>query len=166
MKSALTHLIKISVASIEGCFSNLPKLKNTMTSEVTSNFLFQMTFLQKHNVAKEKLILNWELIIIATFNFCNIWTVHRIALQNHQDYFNMTRIYGHLRWPFFSPFGDGKVLELVSNCKSLNNLEGMTIFENNDTNVERMTIIWKEWQWSGRNDNNLEGMTIIRKEWQ
>ena len=64
MKSALTHLIKISVANIEGCFSNLPKLKNTMTSEVTSNFLFQMTFLQKHNVAKEKEKLNWKLIII------------------------------------------------------------------------------------------------------
>ena len=60
MKSALTHLIKISVASIEGCFSNLPELKNTMTSEVTSNFLFQMTFLQKHNVAKEKLMINYH----------------------------------------------------------------------------------------------------------
>ena len=57
---------------------------------------------------------------------------------------NITRIYGHLRWPFFSPFGYGKLLELVSICNSLNNSEGMTIF--------------------GRNDSNTEGMTIIRKE--
>ena len=55
-----------------------------------------------------------------------------------------TRIYGHLRWPFFSPFGYGKLLELVSFFNFLNNLEGMTIF--------------------GRNDNNPEGMTTIRKE--
>ena len=57
-----------------------------------------------------------------------------------------TRIYGHLRRPFFSPFRYGKVLELVRFCKSLNNLEGMTIF--------------------GKNDNNPEGMTVIRKERQ
>jgi hypothetical protein len=47
-------------------------------------------------------------------------------------------------WPFFSPFGYGKLLELVRICNSLNNLEGMTIF--------------------GRNDSNTEGMTIMRKE--
>ena len=33
--------------------------------------------------------------------------------------FIKTRIYGHLRWPFFSPFGFGKVLELVSICNYL-----------------------------------------------
>ena len=91
----------------------------------------------------------------------------------------ITRIYGHLRWPFFSPFGYGKLLELVSICNSLNNLEGITIFGRNDTNMEGMTIIRNEWQWSGRNDSNtegitifgrndtnMEGLTIIRKEWQ
>ena len=57
-----------------------------------------------------------------------------------------TRIYGHLRWPFFSPFGYGKLLELVNICNSLNNSEGMTIFGRNDNNPEGMTIIWKEWQ--------------------
>ena len=55
-----------------------------------------------------------------------------------------TRIYGHLRWPFFSPFGYGKLLEIVSMCNSLNNLEAMTIFRRSDTNTEGMTIIWKE----------------------
>ena len=34
-----------------------------------------------------------------------------------------TRIYGHLRWPFFSLFRYGKLLELVSICNSLNDLE-------------------------------------------
>ena len=58
--------------------------------------------------------------------------------------FKETRIYGNLRWPFFSPFGYGKLLELDGICNSVNNLEGMTIF--------------------GKNDNNLEGMTVIRKE--
>ena len=58
--------------------------------------------------------------------------------------FIYTCIYGHLRWPFFLPFGYGKLFGLVSNCISLNNSEGMTIF--------------------GRNDNNPEGMTIIQKE--
>ena len=53
-------------------------------------------------------------------------------------------IYGHLLRPFFSPFGYGKLLELVSICNSLNNLEGMTIFGRNDTNMEGMTIIRKE----------------------
>ena len=52
--------------------------------------------------------------------------------------FISTRIYDHLRWPFFSPFGYGKLLELVSIC---------------------IWIIRKEWQYS-------EGMTLIRKEWQ
>ena len=56
----------------------------------------------------------------------------------------ITHIYGHLRWPLFSPFGYGKLLELVSICNSLNNLEGMTIFGRNDTNTEGMTLIWKE----------------------
>ena len=55
-----------------------------------------------------------------------------------------TRIYGHLWWPFFLPFGYGKLLELVSNCNSLNNSEGMTIFGRNDTNPEGMTVIRKE----------------------
>jgi hypothetical protein len=55
-----------------------------------------------------------------------------------------TRIYGHLWWPFFSPFGYGKLLELVRIGNSLNNLEGMTIFGRNDTNTEGMTVIWKE----------------------
>ena len=39
---------------------------------------------------------------------------------------------------------DGKLLELVSICHSLNNSEEMTIFGRNDTNTEGMTIIWKE----------------------
>ena len=58
--------------------------------------------------------------------------------------FIKTRIYGHLRWPFFSTFGYGKLLELASICNSLNNSEGMTIFGRNDTNTEGMTIIRKE----------------------
>ena len=62
--------------------------------------------------------------------------------------FNVTRIYGHLRWAFFSPFGYGRVVELfrMTNIWNGNNSEGMTIF--------------------GRNDKNPEGMTKIRKEWQ
>ena len=58
--------------------------------------------------------------------------------------FTITCIYGHLWWPFFSPFGYGKLLELVGICNSLNNLEGMTILRRNYTNMEGMTIIWKE----------------------
>ena len=58
--------------------------------------------------------------------------------------FTITRIYGHLWWPFFSPFGYGKLLEQVGICNSLNNLEGMTIFGRNDTNKEGTTIIRKE----------------------
>ena len=41
--------------------------------------------------------------------------------------FKCTRIYRHLWWPFFSPFGYGKLLELVSICNSLNNLEGIIL---------------------------------------
>ena len=63
-----------------------------------------------------------------------------------------TRIYGHLWWPFFSPFGYGKLFELVSICNSLNNSERMTIFGRNNK-------IRKEWQYS-------EGMTLIQKKWQ
>ena len=59
-------------------------------------------------------------------------------------YLLFTRMYGQLWWPFFSPFGYGKLLELVSIYNSLNNSEGMTIFGRNDTNTEGMTIIRKE----------------------
>ena len=50
-------------------------------------------------------------------------------------FFISTRIYGHLRWPFFSPFGYGRVPELfrMTNIWNGNNLEGMT-------------LIRKEWQ--------------------
>ena len=58
--------------------------------------------------------------------------------------FTITRIYGHLWWPFFSPFGYGKLLELVGICNSLNNLEGIIILGRNYTNMEAMTMIWKE----------------------
>ena len=46
-----------------------------------------------------------------------------------------TRIYGHLRWPFFSPFGYGRVPELfrMTNIWNGNNSEGMS-------------LIRKEWQ--------------------
>ena len=59
-----------------------------------------------------------------------------------------TRIYGHLRWPFLSPFGYGRGPELfrMTNIWTGNNPEGMT-------------TIRKEWQYYGRNDNNAEGMT-------
>ena len=58
-----------------------------------------------------------------------------------------TRIYGHLRWPFFSPFGYGNLLELfrMKNIWNGNNLEGITIFGKNDSNTEGMTIMRKEW---------------------
>ena len=59
-------------------------------------------------------------------------------------HFKRTRIYGHLRWPFFSPFGYGMILELDSICNYQNSLEGMTIFGRNDTNTEGMTMIRKE----------------------
>ena len=61
---------------------------------------------------------------------------------------SLTCIYGPLRWPFFLPFGYGRVLELfrMTNIWNGNNLEGMTIFGRNDTNLEGMTIIWMEWQ--------------------
>jgi hypothetical protein len=48
------------------------------------------------------------------------------------------------RWPFFSPFGYGKLMDLVSICNSLSNSEGMTIFGSNDNNPEGITIIRKE----------------------
>ena len=67
-------------------------------------------------------------------------------VEINKKFFKRTRIYGHLWWPFFSPFGYGKLLELVSICNSLNNSEGMTIFGRNDTNMKGMTIIRKEWQ--------------------
>ena len=50
-------------------------------------------------------------------------TIQAITLENNS--------------PFFSPFGYGKILELVGICNSLNNSEGMTIFGRNDN-------IWKE----------------------
>ena len=68
----------------------------------------------------------------------------RILDINCGLYFRATRIYGHLRWPFFWPFGYGKILELVSICNSLNNSEGMTIFGRNDKNPEGITVLQKE----------------------
>ena len=81
-------------------------------------------------------------------------------------YLSETRIYGHLR-PFFSPFGYGRVPDLfrMTNIWNGNNSEGMTIVGKNDTNLEGMITIRKEWQKSGRNDSNMEGMTIMGKEW-
>ena len=64
-----------------------------------------------------------------------------------------------LWWPFFLPFGYGKLLELDSICNSLNNSEGMTIFRRYDNNTEGTTIIQK------KNDINLEGMIVLRREW-
>ena len=78
-------------------------------------------------------------------NLLNIIFSKRMTCEQYKI-FIYTRIYGHLWWPFFSSFGYGKLLELVSICNSPDNLEGMTIF--------------------GRNDKNLEGMTKIRKECQ
>ena len=34
---------------------------------------------------------------------CTLFT----GFKTYLSYFNITRIYGHLRWPFFSPFGYG-----------------------------------------------------------
>ena len=77
-------------------------------------------------------------------NPCSMGTVLiETVLSGDPLYLQNTRIYGHLRWPFFLPFRYGKLLELVSICISLNNLEGMTIFGRNDTNTEGMTIIQK-----------------------
>ena len=72
------------------------------------------------------------------FAFCLINVLNLIS----------TRIYGHLRWPFFSPFGYGRVPELfrVTNIWNGNNSEGRTIFGRNDNNTERMTLIRNEWQ--------------------
>ena len=76
---------------------------------------------------------------------CLVTVCSLLTLVNDQKII-LTRIYGHLRWPFFSPFGYGRVLELfmMTNICNGNKLEGMTIFGRNDTNLEGMTLIWKE----------------------
>ena len=56
------------------------------------------------------------------------WLSSWLLILNSKDYqFRFTRIYGHLRWPFFSPFGYGRELELFR----LKNI--------------KIVIIWKEW---------------------
>ena len=84
------------------------------------------------------------------FQFSSLvsWMVHEYIVKTMNAPLESTCIYGHLRWPFFLPFGYGRVLELfrMTNIWNGNNLEGMTIFGRNDTNPEGMTIIWKEWQ--------------------
>ena len=66
----------------------------------------------------------------------------------------LTCKYGRLLQHIYSPFRYWRVQELFR----MTNIW-------NDNNSKEMTIIWKEWQKSGRNDRNLEGMTLIRKEW-
>ena len=91
-----------------------------------------------------------EIIILVVSNYLYVilhpWYTSLFFSYNH--------IYGHLRWPFFSPFGYGRVPELsrITNIWNCNNSEGMT-------------IIQKKWQKSGKNDSITEGMTIMRKEW-
>jgi hypothetical protein len=80
---------------------------------------------------------------------CGKFVINRLSNSKGCASYLFTLKYGHLRAPFFLPFGygmgrDGKLLELVSICHSLNNSEEMTIFGRNDTNTEGMTIIWKE----------------------
>ena len=62
-----------------------------------TRFFFFSTFVKNTNSSKSAAFPTRILI----------GTVHQIL------YFIYTRIYGHLRWPFFSPFGYGKLLEVV-----------------------------------------------------
>ena len=118
--------------------------------------------------SKRNTVYSWFLAKNLAYAECWIMKFHYRNSSNLGACFIYTRIYGHLRWPFFSPFGYRRVPKLfrVTNIWNSNDSEGMTIFGRNDTNLEGITQIWKEWQKSGRNDSNMEGMAIMRKEWQ
>ena len=134
-------------------------LKMTMFKQHNDQFLFwaQIKFDSSLETSRWTLFRNLK-IILHELNQ-SLKSNKKILSSYAKDkgmvlFFTKTCIYGHLRWPFFSPFGYVRVLELfrTTNIWNANNLEGMT-------------LIWKEWLKSGRNDKNLEGMTVIRKEW-